>query len=174
MCHVVIFYKKLCWHKHSRRSCMRSHQRLQQSQGSIGGPKRHPQFCRVYRWGFFSPPTSPFGSQLGIGWLGSTRVEELRAPHSLRAGPSGRPRCAQQTRSLCVSRTRWDVEDVTWGPHHRNRLKTWVVSRGFSVKRTLLSFLLIIRRVFREIIDRLLWTREDLRSVIRLLSNPAA
>lgn len=141
---------------------------LQQSQGSIGGSKRHPLFCCVYR----CPRPPPLGSQLEIGWLGSAGVEELRAPRSLRAGQQGRARCAQQTGFHCVSGTRWDVEDRTWGPRHRNRLKTWVVSQDFSVKGAL--FLLTFRYVFWEIIDTLLWTRKDLRSVIRFLSNPAA
>lgn len=62
----------------------------QQSQGSIGGLKRHPLFCCVYRWFFFPPP--PLRSQLEIGWLGSAGVEELRAP--LRTGQQWRTRSA--------------------------------------------------------------------------------
>lgn len=123
---------------------------LQQSQGSIGGSKRHPLFSCVYRW-FFSPP-SP---RISAGdWL----VRFCRGGGAESAGQQGRTRCAQQTRCHCVSGTGWDVEDRTWGARHRNRLKTWVVSQDFSVKGAL--FLLTFPYVFWEIIDRLLWTRK--------------
>lgn len=155
MSHVVIVYKKLSWHKPQLEESLHEEpsesvcRTMQQSQGSIGSSKRHPVFCCVYKWVSGRPPT--FGSQLVIGWIGSVGVEELRAPRSLRAGQLARTGCAHRARFNCVSGARWDVEDLTRGPHHRKQLKTWVVSHYFTGKGELFTFLLTFPFVFEAL-----------------------